>query len=156
MFIVDPKCKKNIYKPAILNLPVIYKKYVNEKRTLVKTLLIGSMPSLLTTQMTTPFDKLPCDGRYIFELFSRETNLKKKHSLRLRECICNVAMVKKNPYHFSLQNIQYVTYGNAKNFDKLQNNTVKFLFKERLNKEQLGNSAPFPMTNMLLSSLDKY
>ena len=34
-------------------------------------------------------------------------------------------------------------------FQALQlQNTVKLGFKERLNKEQLGNSEPFPVTNM--------
>ena len=37
-----------------------------EKRTQGKTLLIGSMPSLLTNQMTIPFNKLPClDGSFL-------------------------------------------------------------------------------------------
>ena len=31
---------------------------------------------------------------------------------------------------------------------KEKKNTVKLGFKELLNKEQLGNSEPFPMTNM--------
>ena len=34
-------------------------------------------------------------------------------------------------------------------FQALQlQNTVKLGFKERLNKEQLGNSEPFPVTNL--------
>ena len=36
-----------------------YKKCVTEKRTSVKTLLIGSMPSLLTVFLSIPFNKLP-------------------------------------------------------------------------------------------------
>ena len=30
----------------------------------------------------------------------------------------------------------------------IKGNTVKLGFKERLNKEQLGNSEPFPVTNL--------
>ena len=33
-------------------------------------------------------------------------------------------------------------------------NTVKLGFKERLNKEQIGNSEPFAVTNLLVYLID--
>ena len=44
-----------VYKNAISNLFFPYKKCVTEKRTL----LIGSMPSLLTVLLSLPFNEVP-------------------------------------------------------------------------------------------------
>ena len=136
-----------------MNLLEIYKKSVTEKRTLVKTLLIDSKPSLLTAQITIPFDKLP--SIYIW-VISSWNKFEEKAQFEVAWMYLQCCGSKKILIivHNSYINSMYVIYCNAKNFDKLQNNTIKLWFKEQLNKEQLGKSAPLTVRPEL--SLSKF